>query len=408
MTFKSRKIDVDKSRAGTSWFTVFGGPKSNITDFYVNNAGKESIGDNSPHRYITTGEMTLLRKTMRHSPCFVSAQTFTGAIDYFYDGKLYANVGASTAVNFNNPVLPTPIDNSTMLGYGVKGWNRYKPTSRNGSLAQAIVELKDVPKMLQQSDMTKQIKQRNKNVLHHAGSQYLNIQFGWLPLLSDVRELVKNAIEAQRRIDQLARDNGKWVRRGGTIHTANSTTTSIDTGSYYTTPTMITPLNPTTNTRYNTTETRSRFWFSGKFRYYIAPPKAGRLSKYLLAEHVNRILYGTDLSPSLLYELMPWSWLTDWFSSAGSSIANFFEDSGDNLVAEYACTMGNTIVSEKSVVKGVALGHGAYECSSEILTEVKRRTKATPYGFYAITPSLTAKQASILIALGLTSRLNRG
>jgi hypothetical protein len=148
----------------------------------------------------------------------------------------------------------------------------------------------------------------------------------------------------------------------------------------------------------------NRFWFSARFKYWIKPVGAGKLERFLQAEHVNRILYGTDLSPSLLYELMPWSWLADWGSSAGDSIANFFEDSGDNLVADYAYIMGKTISSDSYIVTGETANGQVYYTGQEYLTEVKQRTDATPYGFFAIPPNLSVKQIGILAALGLTRR----
>jgi hypothetical protein len=144
------------------------------------------------------------------------------------------------------------------LAYGVKGWNRYKPTSREGSLGQAIVELKDFRHMMAQSSSAALMQTRLRqlpmdSVSHHAGSHYLNIQFGWAPFLKDVRDLVKNAIESQKRLNQLARDNGKWVRRGGTIDQQHSTTSAISTGNF-SSPSLPSVLNPAGNeTQFRTT-----------------------------------------------------------------------------------------------------------------------------------------------------------
>jgi len=222
-------------------------------------------------------------------------------------------------------------------------------------------------------------------------------------MLNDVQDLIKNALKAQRHIDQLARDNGKWIRRKGNINVAEAVgRCTVESGSFYTTPNMPSPLYSGTETRYWDQTIQERHWFSARFKYWIQPVGAGRLERFLQAEHVNRILYGLDLDPSLVWELVPWSWLVDWFSSAGDSIANMCEDSADNLVADYAYIMGKKVVSDYIRVMGKTINGQTYFTTQEYLTEVKMRTAATPYGFYAIPPSLSDKQTSILAALGIT------
>lgn len=402
MSFRSRDCDVDHALAAEQWFYLFGSNvKSNQTFTYANLQGREQLFDSSPHPYLTGGALTVLRNTVRSWPAEVHAYLNGGGVDYHYRGRIFAKQHASF-----NAILPAPIDPSTLLGYSSKGWNRFKPTSRNGSLGQAIVELKDIPHMLSMSGLTRHHQRRTKDIAKLAGDHYLNAVFGWLPLLGDIRDLVRNAHNAQKRIDQLSRDNGKFVRRGGNIDQQQTITSSVSTGAF-SSPSMVSPLywgGVKSETQYRTQRSSIRYWFSGRFKYWIAPVGAGRLDKYFQREHVNAILYGLDLSPSLVYELMPWSWLVDWFSSAGSSIANYFEDSKDNLVADYAYTMGNIITSDEYRVVGKTINGQTYYTTQEYLTEVKGRAAASPYGFYAVPPLLTVKQVSILAALGLSKR----
>jgi hypothetical protein len=398
MVTKSRNIDVDKSVCSRSWFTVFGGPPQNITLINADLKGLETISDQSPHHYLTGGNMQLLRNTVRSYPAQVYAYTSTGGVDYFNQCRIFAKQHAG-----NSTILPTPPLSSTVLGYGVKGWNRFKPTSRNGSLAQAILELKDIPRMLESSDLSKVLRDRTKSVAQKAGNQFLNYQFGWVPLLSDIRDLLKNAHDAQKRMDQLARDNGKWVRRRGSVYQNTSSTATVSTGAF-SSPTMVSPLywgGVKSETQHRTQTSWQRYWFSARFKYWIEPNPIGRLDKFLQAEHLNAILYGTDLSPSLVYELIPWSWLVDWFSSSGDAIANYFEDSADNLVADYAYVMGNTMSVDDYVVTGKTINGVTYTTRQSYLLETKTRIAAYPYGFFAIEPALTLRQTGILGALGL-------
>lgn len=395
------------------------------SSFYTSDhQGREQLSDSSPHPYLTGGGFQVLRTGVKSWPALVD-------LEYISHGtNLNTYRGLIQESSFSNyttaSALPSPILPSSLLAEGVKGWNRYKPTSRSGSLAQAIFELDDVPRMIKTQLLTKDLARRSKDLvrmskaglihsdtfrsdirryIRHGASDYLNYSFGWVPFLNDVRDLIRNAVHMEKRMDQLIRDNNQWVRRRGTVDQTETTSSSRSVG-HFTWPALDDPfyLNSigTNEVRQQTIKTATRYWFSGKFRYNIIPVGAGRLNKYFAIEHMTRILYGTDLSPSLVWQLIPWSWLVDWFSSAGSSLANLFEDSSDNLVAQYAFTMGSTITTDERVVQGHWFNGQEYYTRSCRFTEVKSRLAATPYGFYLTPPALTAKQLSILAALGFT------
>lgn len=372
----------------------------------------ESMSDSSPHKYLSGGSFGCVKATTRETPCYVDITVTATPGWRKYTGKCYAGlpspIAGFNAAGFYNTGTGWPtvlsVSDSSLLAMGEKGWRKFKPTARNGSLGQAILELKDLPEMLQQSNVAKQLAGKHKDLLRLPASQFLNVEFGWLPFLNDVRDFVRNSVNAQKRIDQLARDNGKTVRRSGTISTTNSTQsllerryaaeTGLDTYFYREVPYVRTDLS-----------IGQRSWFAGAFRYYIQKPTAGALGDFLLATHVNAILYGTDLSPSLLWEITPWSWLADWWSSAGDSIANFFEDSADNLVGEYAYVMCNSFQRMTQTVTLPLMDGRDYTCSSVFDWETKQRMPAAPYGFYLNPPDLTARQVGILTAIGLTKRL---
>lgn len=372
----------------------------------------EAVTDSSPHKYLSGGSFNCTKAITTEQPCYVDITVNASPGTRSYSGLVYAGnaptlgtFGPSGFYNTSNnwPQLYIGESDASLNTAGVKAWRKFKPTSRNGSLGQAILELKDLPSMLEQSNIAKQLMSRHKGFLHQSAGQYLNYQFGWVPFLSDVRDFVKNSVNAQRRINQLARDNGKTVRRGGTISSAVNTITyqswnypesGMDAYFYRSTPSMK-----------DTLTVGNRFWFAGAFRYYIQKPTAGALGDFLLQTHVNAILYGDDLSPSLLWQITPWSWLVDWWSSAGDAFANYFEDSEDNLVGAYAYVMANSY-QRMSRVCSMALNDGKnYECSTTWNYECKQRMPASPYGFYLNPPDLSAKQVAILTALGLTKRI---
>lgn len=54
----------------------------------------------------------------------------------------------------------------------------------------------------------------NSNTASDAAGDYLNVQFGWVPLVSDVLKIIRSLKGATASVKQLVRDSGRNVRRG--------------------------------------------------------------------------------------------------------------------------------------------------------------------------------------------------
>jgi hypothetical protein len=198
---------------------------------------------------------------------------------------------------------------------------------------------------------------------------------------------------------QLSRDNGSWVRRRGPIAQSESRSTQTSTG-FFTLPSLSSYLYDGTQTREIETVSTTKWWFSGKFKYYIPTgnmPEDINKRKAQLA----RIVYGAEITPRLLWQLTPWSWLADWVTSAGAVISNL-TDYQDGLVAQYAYVMYHKVDSVKHTVSGRMKEHGAFTTSQIYLDEIKARSRANPFGFGILDVNLSPYQLSILGALGLS------
>lgn len=355
--------------------------------------------DSSPHRYISGGIFALRRDETKSDWCGVSSPaTYSHGNGSGFTG---ANCLCSPAQH--TPVVPVIIPDSEMMAYGVQGWNQFKPTNRGGALAQALVESKDVSRMLHGSTKAGLLKEAAKGFHQLVGSSYLNYEFGWKMFLADVRDFIKNTLDTQKRLDQLVRDNDKWVQRHGTVaHTTS--TTSGPTG-------FINPSIPFSWAGYHktggsqTVTVSKRFTFSAAFKYHLdSPGFQQNVGKFFGIDNAHRILYGLDISPSLLYQLVPWSWLVDWYSSVGNSIANLCEDQSDNLVAKYA------YITRKKVTATTDRLEGYYQAATQIPCNVGQtvttteilRYPATPFGFFFLPHDLSIRQMAILGSLGLT------
>jgi len=345
----------------------------------------------------------------------------TGGTRQTYEGNLCVTTTPLTGTSF--ALVPSQIGDSVLTALGTKAWALVKPTSNRGGLAQALGELRDLPsnpvKFLKEAQANlRNIPHGNKglilkNLTKGSAGQHLNIQFGILPLVKDIKDLIDNVRNLEKNLAQLERDNGRPVRRWKHFAGSESTTTSItnlsslQTGAALT-PSLATGFFPSGGQKIVEVTESWDFRFNARFRYHIDWAKAheGRLKELL---QLSRILLGLDLSISTLYELMPWSWLFDWFANLGDVISNLANDQTDHLVADYAYMNGKytkltqtTIVAE---LKNSTSPDGPYKFQSFDKTVAFHRIKATPYGFGLTMQQLNAKQLGILAALGLTRLL---
>jgi len=242
---------------------------------------------------------------------------------------------------------------------------------------------------------------RRNGIAHKAGSNYLNTQFGWLPLVSDVRSFIDFVNRAGAVIKQYERDAGRRVRRRYDFPIEKSLETStspgvfpyvMDGGNYLGGPGVLT----------HTRITSRRQWFSGAFTYFLPTGYNARseLDRVRLLTH----LLGVDPSPETMWNLTPWSWAVDWFSNAGDVIQNVSSFQNDGHVLAYGYVMENTTVTDTYSLDGCTLSNGAPLAvpSLTLVTETKARRKANPYGFGVSWDGLSPFQGSIIAALGIT------
>lgn len=125
-------------------------------------------------------------------------------------------------------------------------------------------------------------------------------------------------------------------------------------------------------------------------------------------------MWDLEMGPEQIYNLIPFSWLGDWFSNLGDVVSNFASSLEDNLVAQYAYVM----LHERKRIERTAFFKTSYKSSptgSPVLTPLtcksistldsKSRVAANPYGFAVGSGDLSPYRTSILSALGI-SRLN--
>jgi hypothetical protein len=283
---------------------------------------------------------------------------------------------------------------SAINAFGTSAIAAVLPTNPNASLAAAIGELKrDGLPRLPGSSMRDQV-----DAARRSGDEYLNVEFGWLPLVNDLREFAHSLRNARQLIDQYTRDSNKKIRRRFVLQPITSTSVFTGTGRAY--GQNILASGCTVSRRDET-----KFWFSGAFKYHI-PIDSGFMNRLIRYEALSNYLFGTRITPEVIWELAPWSWAVDWFSNMGDVIHNISLLGSDGLVMQYGYAMRHARVEE--VLRGTfprTSGGGtpaSVFLERTIGSEWKQRIRANPYGFGIDDTDLSARQLAILAALGLT------
>lgn len=272
-----------------------------------------------------------------------------------------------------------------------------KPTKPSYAGLNALYELRDVPYML---------RQRFTPDLRGASNYWLALQFGWIALLRDVRNLVNTQRNAQKRLKQLLRDNGKPVRRR--INLAESRDDiSVSDGSEYNAvyPSFVSYFYAGPQQYRETFYTQERWWAAARFRYWLpGGPRDIAWTRKMMAK-----IFGLYPTPEVIYNAIPWTWLIDWFGNLGDVISNIDAGVADRLAADYFYVMRSFEMhrvkdstfhfysgpsSSSPVISGTVTMHSK--------SWQHARAPGDPFGFNTNQNSLTGMQLSILGALGMS------
>jgi len=264
------------------------------------------------------------------------------------------------------------------------------------------------------------------SAIRAVGSEYLNVSFGWFPLIADITKIVNALLNAQAILDNFARNSGQFVRRrrslppieqtylyeGGSVieSGANSLQFYNADGSLYSAPSG--GFTAATIGTVVSISAKQERWFSGAFTYYVPEAGHGIIGDLQRFEALANKLLGTRLTPEVLWEIAPWSWLIDWFVGIQNNISVATRFSEDGLVLNYGYLMVRDRVTVNSLYRtrytskansSAPLNFDTRKNSfSRVTLDRKRRIKSTPFGFGLNPSSFTARQWSILGALGMT------
>lgn len=315
----------------------------------------------------------------------------------------------------------------TLNNQGTAFIKRARPGNPSVGLFQFVGELSRIPTL-------PRLRHLGLKSFRDLGENYLNYEFGWKPFVKDLVDMYSTQRKLEKTLQKLRDNNGLVVRRrekrktstvmnvqcegslsapfghlGDTAKGGNS----LLEGYYVGGPTGCADLDLYLFTgqcdyNYSVYDTFTT-WNCGNFGYYV--PDIGS-SQW--TERAKSALFGVNPTPNQLWELLPWSWLIDWFSNVGDILSNLSKNAVDNETWTNCFTMREVIHSH---VVRVSTHWDTFEgtnsffvpggsASVEYLRKeiLRMRRQASPYGFGLSWPDFSVRQVLILAALGITRR----
>jgi hypothetical protein len=340
-----------------------------------------------------------------------------GAWNWFHNGPLLLN-GFKTPLSLASP-SEIQAQNATLFALGGTAIARCRPGKPGIDLAVTLGELRKdgIPTLIGSLFS----RSRNfKDMFRNSGSEYLNVQFGWAPLVRDLEKLCRVVTSSRELLQAHEKQLNKLLRRTYRFETIRDTVSGLSkTLSNYELATeqkasarVGTGAQLSRQVPQEITSTVTNSHFNGGFRFYY-PDISTALDHLVEIENEANLLLGTRLDPEVLWNLQPWTWLADWFINFGDVLGNISALTADGLVMQYGY-----IMMEKTVSKEITLPRGLYMSNfpgasyfdekplvikAELATKV--RAQASPFGFGLTPEAFTPQQWAILVALGMSQGL---
>jgi len=311
-------------------------------------------------------------------------------------------------------IVPTPA--SELLEMGTTAIANTLPTTPRVNTAAMAGEL--ITEGFMTFGFLEQLRTRAK-LVKSVGDNYLEAQFGWVPLLNDISKMSNVMKNQQQLIKNYVDHAGVRLKR----RLQFPLQLDISDENY---PSLPSPQIGITRSPYSgmgsthLVQTYERkVWFEGCYTYPVPSLEGVDLNENILRNsELRQYLYGTDITPDVLWQIAPWSWAADWFSNVGDVTKNFSELADGGLTLEYAYMM-ETIEKTASYkqyqqfklqddpsdwYQAVPLNlEGArLELNQKFKTVMKQRVAVGPYNIGVSWDGLSPYQLAIAGAMGFS------
>lgn len=306
-------------------------------------------------------------------------------------------------------------DTSDLDKWGAKAISIVNPNNPNSELAVALGELtkEKLPNLPGRA-----LWERKAKLYLGVSEELLNSTFGWLPLVSEVKDAAQSVRDSRTILETYQSNPNKPLHREFQFDPVESVETrtglkgsavnlqrTANFGGLPGSVQSVLPSAPLTQT----IRKSSRIWFEGAF-IHAAPSEHDSWKRLMIAGSEADKLFGTAITPQVLWELAPWSWAIDWFTNTGDVINNATAFALAGLVMRYGYVMEESIVEITNSFDTASMTENSFGSKklyerippSSVQYRAKVRRPANPFGFGITYDGLSPLQWAIAGALGIT------
>jgi hypothetical protein len=340
---------------------------------------EQIVTQNNPYyggRYVNGGVFRLTRNIVSDTPVYVKTSQMEGTA-----------IGGTATVPWTSIksqyVVPS---DSTLTTSGTTGFKQTIPTTPAFDLMSALGELRfgGLPR-------TPALWREGTLSAKNAGSDYLNAEFGWVPLVNDMRKFASAVNESDKIVNAYKQDANRFLHR--TYEWPEVRTSQLVTRRFTVQPAKAGFMQGGVYERVT-----FKKWFEATYKYYlpVGNSQGEQIARY--GSYARKLL-GVGFNPEAVWNLAPWSWATDWFLNTGDIVSNIGNLGVDGVVADGAYIMQHSQYFYQLFGR---LENGQGDTSTVQTIESKIRLPATPYGFGVTYNGLSPKKVAVIAALGMS------
>ena len=200
-----------------------------------------------------------------------------------------------------------------------------KPSLSSGfSLTNFLVELKELKMLFS-------LWKRSKTLLQNAASAHLNWNFGWKPFIGDLITMHRKLVDMESTLLDYKSKQGKTMVRHFEKRLPQETYNDVhaETSTY---------------DRTISAKRNGVFHATMKFKYWV--PKIDQ--EYAKIKGILDVL-GLRITPSIVWELIPFSFVVDWFINVGDYLRSLETDFLESVVRieDFCCSVKTEVTGKQ-------------------------------------------------------------
>jgi len=402
-------------------------PSSNTWGARVINRTNKKVNG----KYLPGGDWYAWRTSFTHD--YKEYAVYRPQFGLAYTGGFITNLTTQFVGEWENPFKSSTFQADIMdelRGFGSQYWDKARPAKPDFTLAGSLAELKDIPGALKQGVQTviesilrhkprwyfdfgiNRFRHRsNRKIVSHTAEWYLAINFGWIPVVKDIQNYIEAQKLGQESLRQLIRDAGRPVKRRREIKEISEnliplTYQKLDLNTSfnpYMEPVLVTQCYGYRKAKIEAEfDVTRKAWFTAEYQYYLPPgPRDVEWTRNML----NRLM-GSRVTPSTAWNLMPWTFLADYYSTLGTAIENLGPGVESYLVTNW-CYVHCAINARHKTLCTQYVRSSEHESSADTPVTAKKtadislrvRVSADPFAFRFKKEDQSIKQLAIQGAL---------